>query len=48
VFDLRKIATGPEAQGYYPVLEGLSEGDRVVSRGAFLVDSENRLNPGGR
>lgn len=48
VFDLRKISTGPEAQGYYPVLAGLAEGDRVVTHGAFLVDSENRLNPGGR
>ncbi|MCC6421850.1 MAG: efflux RND transporter periplasmic adaptor subunit [Phycisphaerales bacterium] len=48
VFDLRKVTTGPEAQGYFPVLSGLVEGDRVVTRGAFLVDSENRLNPGGR
>lgn len=48
IFDLRKISVGPEAQGYYPVLDGLSEGDRVVTRGAFLIDSEDRLNPGGR
>jgi len=48
VFDLRKISTGPEAQGYFPVLDGLAEGDHVVTQGAFLVDSENRLNPGGR
>jgi len=48
VFDLRKVTVGPEAQEYYPVFAGLTEGDRVVTRGAFLVDSENRLNPGGR
>jgi Cu(I)/Ag(I) efflux system membrane fusion protein len=30
---------------FYPVLSGLSAGDRVVVNGAFLVDAETRLNP---
>jgi multidrug efflux pump subunit AcrA (membrane-fusion protein) len=30
---------------YYPVLEGLAPGERVVTAGAFLVDAETRLNP---
>ena len=46
VFDMKQIQTGPLADGdYYPVLAGLNEGDRVVTRGAFLIDAENRLNP---
>jgi hypothetical protein len=32
---------------YYPVLNGLESGDRVVTAGAFLLDAENRLNGGG-
>jgi Cu(I)/Ag(I) efflux system membrane fusion protein len=47
VFDMKQIQTGPLAEGdYYPVLAGLNEGDQVVTRGAFLIDAENRLNPG--
>lgn len=45
LFDLHAVTLGPLAGDYYPVLTGLEESDRVVSRGAFLIDSENRLNP---
>lgn len=31
---------GPRAGDYYPVLEGLQQGDRVVARGNFLMDSQ--------
>jgi membrane fusion protein, copper/silver efflux system len=44
-FDLHAVTVGPLAGDYYPVLAGLEEGDRVVTSGAFLLDSENRLNP---
>lgn len=45
VYDMRAVQLGPLAGEYYPVLSGLSEGDKVVTVGAFLIDSENRLNP---
>jgi hypothetical protein len=45
VFDMKSVRLGPAAGDYYPVLEGLEEGDRVVTVGTFLIDAENRLNP---
>src|SRR5262249_14307762 len=30
---------------YFPVLRGLTVGDRVVTNGSFLIDAETRLNP---
>jgi membrane fusion protein, copper/silver efflux system len=45
VFDAVEVVLGPRAGGYYPVLEGVAAGDRVVTTGAFLVDAEGRLNP---
>jgi hypothetical protein len=29
--------------GYYPVVNGLAEGERIVSSPNFLIDSESRL-----
>jgi Cu(I)/Ag(I) efflux system membrane fusion protein/cobalt-zinc-cadmium efflux system membrane fusion protein len=46
VFQRRAIQTGAPAGDYYPVLSGLSEGDRVVTNGAFLIDSQTRLTGG--
>jgi membrane fusion protein, copper/silver efflux system len=37
--------SGPDGVSFYPVLSGLSPGDRVVTSGSFLVDAETRLNP---
>jgi Cu(I)/Ag(I) efflux system membrane fusion protein len=46
VFDARQVTVGPlSSDDLYPVLAGLKEGDVVVTTGAFLLDSENRLNP---
>jgi membrane fusion protein, copper/silver efflux system len=45
-FDAVAVEVGSPDSGYYPVLSGLTDGDRVVTQGAFLVDAENRLNPG--
>jgi len=45
VYDMRAVQLGPLAGDYYPVVGGLAEGDKVVTVGAFLIDSENRLNP---
>jgi RND family efflux transporter MFP subunit len=40
VFALRPVRLGPEANGRYPVLEGVSIGDRIVIEGSFLLRSE--------
>jgi hypothetical protein len=46
VFDARQVTLGAmSSDDFYPVLSGLKEGDEVVTTGAFLLDSENRLNP---
>ncbi len=45
VFDMRAVQLGALAGEYYQVLSGLKQGDRVVTVGVFLIDSENRLNP---
>jgi len=46
LFVAREIKTGFEAEGYVQVLEGLREGERVASAGAFLIDAETKLGPG--
>jgi RND family efflux transporter MFP subunit len=38
-----EITLGPEAEEYYLVIEGLTEGDEVVTSAQFLIDSESRL-----
>lgn len=43
LLEAREVKLGQHAQGYYEVLEGLSEGDIVVTSGNFLVDSESKL-----
>ena len=39
----REVVLGPYGSGFYPVLEGLKEGEKVVSSPNFLIDSESRL-----
>jgi YHS domain-containing protein len=34
---------GPRAGDYYPVVSGLKEGDKVVTRGSFLLDSQFQI-----
>lgn len=38
-----EITTGPRTDDAYPVLSGLSEGDRVAVRGSFLLDSQSQI-----
>lgn len=38
-FEGREVLLGPRAGDHYVVLEGLDEGDRVVTRGNFKIDS---------
>jgi RND family efflux transporter MFP subunit len=40
VFAMRLVRIGPETNGYYPVLEGLSVGDRIVTEGSFMLRAE--------
>ncbi|HXE90765.1 MAG TPA: efflux RND transporter periplasmic adaptor subunit [Terriglobales bacterium] len=46
VFEGRQLELGPAAGDYFPVLAGLNEGERVVARGGFLIDSQTRLAGG--
>lgn len=45
VFQGVEVTLGPLVNGQYPVLSGLSPGDKVAAAGAFLIDAETRLNP---
>jgi RND family efflux transporter MFP subunit len=42
-FRPREVTLGPRMAGYYPVLAGLEEGERVVSSPNFLIDSESQF-----
>lgn len=42
-FEARNVEVGRKLGDYYEVLSGLEEGDLVVSRGAFRIDSELQL-----
>ena len=42
-FQPREIQIGVEADDLYEVLEGLREGDRIVTSAQFLIDSESNL-----
>ena len=39
-FAMRPVRLGPEANGRYPLLEGVSVGDRIVTEGSFLLRAE--------
>jgi Cu(I)/Ag(I) efflux system membrane fusion protein len=51
-YEAREVAVGPEgyadidgqAVAHYPVMKGLMEGERVVTRGNFLIDSQSQLS----
>ncbi|MGA2174838.1 MAG: efflux RND transporter periplasmic adaptor subunit [Verrucomicrobiota bacterium] len=43
-FDPRTVTLGPQAENDdYQVLSGLSEGERIVTSGQFMLDSESQL-----
>lgn len=43
-FEPREIKLGVRSQGnFYEVLDGLAEGDRIVTSGQFMLDSESQL-----
>jgi hypothetical protein len=42
-FDPREVKTGVVADGYVQILEGIEEGETVVTSSQFLIDSESNL-----
>ncbi|MCP4264988.1 MAG: DUF3347 domain-containing protein [Candidatus Brocadiaceae bacterium] len=42
-YSMREVTLGAKADKYYPVLKGLSVGEKVVTDGTFLVDSQMQL-----
>ncbi|MBX3295720.1 MAG: efflux RND transporter periplasmic adaptor subunit [Acidobacteria bacterium] len=40
VFEMRPVRVGAEINGRYPVIEGLNVGDRIVTRGSFMLRAE--------
>lgn len=50
-FDLREVTLGPLAKAvingkledFYPLIEGIKEGESVVTKGNFLIDSQSQL-----
>ena len=42
-FEPRKIQIGPKVDDKYVVLGGLRAGERIVTSGNFLIDSESKL-----
>jgi hypothetical protein len=45
-FQGRQVQLGIPGNDYYPVLSGLKEGERIVSQGNFLIDSQTRITGG--
>jgi len=43
LFEPREVVLGPRAGAYYPVLDGIAEGEHVVTRGGFLIDSQFQI-----
>lgn len=45
-YDAREVRLGPKSGEVYPVLSGLSEGERVVVYGAFTLDADLQIKGG--
>jgi len=43
LYEPRVVKLGKKLEDYYEVIDGLSEGERVVVKGTFLLDSEAQL-----
>lgn len=43
LFEPREVKVGPKIGAFYEVQEGIEAGDRVVTSGNFLIDSESKL-----
>lgn len=45
-YEAREVRLGPLAGDVYPVVAGLEEGERVVTRGAFMLDADLQIRGG--
>jgi Cu(I)/Ag(I) efflux system membrane fusion protein len=43
LFESREVVVGPRSGEFFAVLEGVVEGERVVTRGGFLIDSQFQI-----
>lgn len=43
LFEAREVAVGPRAGESFTILRGLAAGERVVTRGGFLIDSQFQI-----
>lgn len=43
-YESREVTLGPRSDDYFPVLKGLNKGERVVTRGGFLIDSQFQIS----
>ena len=43
LFEAREVVLGPRTGAYFPVLEGLADGELVATRGGFLIDSQFQI-----
>ncbi len=43
MYEPRAVTVGHKTGGFYPVLSGLTSGERVITSGTFLIDSESKL-----
>jgi Cu(I)/Ag(I) efflux system membrane fusion protein len=46
VYEMRRVTLGLRGEDYVEVLKGISKGERVVTSGNFLIDSESQLRSG--
>ena len=46
VFEAREVQVGAPSEDLFPVLSGLTHGDKVVLNGNFLIDSQAHLSSG--
>src|SRR5690606_16885426 len=45
-YEARVVRLGPRAGDVYPVVAGINEGERVVTRGAFVLDADLQIRGG--
>lgn len=43
LFEAREVVLGPRTAGFFQVITGVTEGERVVTRGGFLIDSQFQI-----